>query len=371
MAAPTSDTNYATSTPVTAYGAMSGAQPATSSTTSTGQYAPLASLQTALSKYTTQTYSYPLNIGQGLSDTAQYPHVVKFYVNVPVSQQSLISSSATPGQTQTASSTASGTAFMSGGVSTVSSATTLLQPSTGQASAAYAQQQTRIASTVALYMPDTVSMSYDVGYEDTSLIDKTLFKVGQHAEDVAATIFGTGRSTTTFAQNILAAFQSTDKYPVEAKLQSEGISINPNVQLLFKAVGLRQFQFEFMFSPKSSDEADQVQGIVQLFKFHSAPEVAGSFDPIAEQTSGASNGLAFIIPSTFNIQFLYYNSDSGQWYENQNIHKIGQCVCESVTVDYAPNGWSTFKDGKPTQTRLTLQFKETNIITKSDVSLGY
>jgi hypothetical protein len=38
-----------------------------------------------------------------------------------------------------------------------------------------------------------------------------------------------------------------------------------------------------------------------------------------------------------------------------------------MNVDYAPFGWSTFEDGSPTNIRMTLQFMETEIVTKQRV----
>gem|GEM_PF-4468066 len=49
------------------------------------------------------------------------------------------------------------------------------------------------------------------------------------------------------------------------------------------------------------------------------------------------------------------------------VMTIQECVLESVSVDYAPNGWSAFNDGYPVQTTLSLQFKETQILTKKQV----
>ena len=43
------------------------------------------------------------------------------------------------------------------------------------------------------------------------------------------------------------------------------------------------------------------------------------------------------------------------------------CVLTNIQVDYAPNGWSAYNDGYPVETRLTLTFKETDIVTKSDI----
>jgi hypothetical protein len=46
------------------------------------------------------------------------------------------------------------------------------------------------------------------------------------------------------------------------------------------------------------------------------------------------------------------------------IYTVGDCVLESVSVDYAPNGWAAYNDGYPVQTRLTLSFRETQMLTK-------
>lgn len=49
------------------------------------------------------------------------------------------------------------------------------------------------------------------------------------------------------------------------------------------------------------------------------------------------------------------------------IMTINDCVLENVMIDYAPNGWAAYNDGYPIQTRLTLSFKETKIVTKEDI----
>ena len=50
------------------------------------------------------------------------------------------------------------------------------------------------------------------------------------------------------------------------------------------------------------------------------------------------------------------------------VFKVNDCVLENVNVDYAPNGWAAYNDGYPVQTRLTLQFKETQMLTKQHFS---
>ena len=69
---------------------------------------------------------------------------------------------------------------------------------------------------------------------------------------------------------------------------------------------------------------------------------------------------SYSLRSTFNIDLLYSGST------NPYLHRIGECVLESIAVDYAPNGWAAFEGGAPVQTRMTLQFKETTYLTKDD-----
>ena len=60
-----------------------------------------------------------------------------------------------------------------------------------------------------------------------------------------------------------------------------------------------------------------------------------------------------------------------------NIPKISTCVLTSMDVDYAPGGFSSYEipgenatvggTGMPVAIRLSLQFKETEIMTKSSI----
>jgi hypothetical protein len=98
--------------------------------------------------------------------------------------------------------------------------------------------------------------------------------------------------------------------------------------------------------------------IINKLKFHQAPEIASR-----------TGGRFLIPPSEFDIEFFYNG------FENPNIPKVSTCVLESIDVDYAPNGFSAYEvpgelgpveggTGMPTGIRMSLQFKETQIITK-------
>ena len=230
----------------------------------------------------------------------------------------------------------------------------------------------KIGTAITLYMPDTVNMTYGASYQEDNLSDYKLPFYGQLATDAWSQVTAPGKDMYSNLANVgpdaLAAAkgisikgQTIDSLvPIDVILQQKGLAINPQVQVLFKAVALRTFQFEFLFTPYSQQEAANVQEIIRAFKFHAAPEVgrpAGADNP--------ANAIFFVVPSTFLIDYQFNGKT------NENINKIGECVLESVTIDYATNGWVTFEDGSPVQTRMTLQFKEIEIVDKSKVDQGY
>ena len=101
--------------------------------------------------------------------------------------------------------------------------------------------------------------------------------------------------------------------------------------------------------------------IIKTLRFHSAPELQ-SFT-IGE---GALGIPTFIPPAEFDITF--YNGAT----ENLNVPRINTCVLERCEVDYAPSGgWSTFSNGQPIAARLSLAFREIEIIHKRRVVQGF
>lgn len=227
--------------------------------------------------------------------------------------------------------------------------------------------QKQISSTIMLYMPDTVNESYNLSYEEDNLTDYKFPRYGAIGKNAFESLdnFGSSASNKNLTVSALAALKEIPQasgIPTDLLLKGQGVAINPQVQLLFKAVSLREFQMDFLFSPKNQTESDNVQKIIQNFKYYSAPNLTG-----VQTTSDSNSGFFFTMPATFGINFINPTNDT----YNKYLHKFKNCVLQNINVDYAPNGFSTFTNGAPTQIRMTLQFKETEIVTKSDISGGY
>jgi len=227
----------------------------------------------------------------------------------------------------------------------------------------------RITDTVALYMPDTLAFTEAQTFDELrpggtlaagvlsagkSAIDSIL--QGQDAGAIAKEVVG---QVSPFILSGLAK-QAGGIFQV-AFSQAFGVVQNPMLELIYSSPSLRTFRFDFQFYPRDEKEAKEVQDIIQRLRFHQAPEVA----------QGGTNGFFLVPPSEFDISF-YYNGRI-----NPNIPKISTCVLTSMDVDYAPGGFSSYEipgenatvggTGMPVAIRLSLQFKETEIMTKSSI----
>ena len=139
--------------------------------------------------------------------------------------------------------------------------------------------------------------------------------------------------------------------------RSTGMAVNPNMELAFKSVPFRSFNFGYTFAPKNKKELNQVHKIIQLFRYHMSPSLVGT-------------AQFFAAPSQFVLTYMYRED------KNNYIPKIAKCVLETLDVDYSPGEkFTTLKqDGvgaSPQLIKMDMQFKEMSIITKDSIAKGF
>lgn len=309
---------------------------------------PLAALDS--DPYGISSLKYPRDVG---SDPRG--HYINFYINVAENSSYLKSGAYgtlpdTQGTTQR--NQAAYVASAGTGAQTLVSAQSLFQ----------VRKTKRIGGVVTLYMPETVNVQYGADWQSQSLTE-AVGTAGQAASLASSTINRISGNKT--SSGITAAWSELAGKVAEGTgyvgqgatdfaIFAAGFASNPQLEVLFKGTNMREFQFDFLFAPYDAEESKSVINIIKKFKFHQAPEVVVD-----------SVGRFFIPPSEFDIDFQYNGQTNG------NIHKIGTCVLTGMNVDYAPNGWSAFPDGTPTNIRMTLNFMETEIVTKQRVQEGY
>ena len=218
---------------------------------------------------------------------------------------------------------------------------------------------------ISLYMPDTLEANYNSHYTEMSLASdtgllQTIRELNQVAGDVGkaigtgnlrGAIMSLGKSASTDPAVIDLATKFANKLGVDigqlgsVLLKGQGYAINPQMQMLYQGISLREFTLSFIFTPKTETDSQTIDKILWIFKNYSLPTLtAGS------QTS--TDSLFLIPPAIFNVNFFNNNK------ENQYLPKYGDCALMDVGVNYAPNGWAAFDNGAPVQTTLSLHFKE-------------
>ena len=231
---------------------------------------------------------------------------------------------------------------------------------------------TRITDSIALYLPPNVADSTSAQYEDTPTgilgVAATDIVRGVKAfnEDDFELIGSLGGKA--LKETFQEILKNLGGGAVEALTGNEGAiplankvfgrADNPFVEVFFNTMNIRTFTYNFNFAPRNEEETMEIQQIIQLFRFHMAPDLQ------------EVNSRYLTLPSEFDIHYMYKAND-GQSYENDYYGRIGTCVLENVTTNYTPNGVKSFADGAPTQITMSLTFRETEVLTKEKINAGY
>ena len=234
----------------------------------------------------------------------------------------------------------------------------------------------RIKDSIALYLPANVTDTTQAGYDDspTGILGVGLNDILRVSEALGTT--GTVKDFEKAGQiggKLLKDF-ATDAFRRAGAAFAEGLTgaegaiplankvfgqaDNPFVEVFFNTMNVRTFTYNFNFAPRNEDETMEIQEIIQLFRFHMAPELQ------------AQNSRYLTLPSEFDIHYMYKAND-GNSYENDYYNRISTCVLENVSTNYTPNGVKSFADGAPTQITMSLSFRETETLTKEKINQGY
>jgi hypothetical protein len=219
-----------------------------------------------------------------------------------------------------------------------------------------------VTSAVALYMPAGINVQYKNGYEvEAAELSGDIFRTGGAMKDAETRtkafdaflkgfVGASGVYFKQIASGGLDMLGGGDLFRLSTK--NIGLAVNPRNEQYYNGPGFRSFSYTFDFYPKNAEEAYDVQKIVKLFKYHSSPAM--------EEAKTA--GRFFIAPSEFEIHYMFKDRP------NPHLHKVSRCVCTDVDVRYGPEAqFSTFDDGQPVTTQLTLNFTELEFITKEKI----
>jgi len=120
--------------------------------------------------------------------------------------------------------------------------------------------------------------------------------------------------------------------------RSSGAVINPNMELLFNGPTLRNFSFQFKFTPRFQKESQAVKSIIRTFKKNMAPR--------------KGKGTAMLkTPNVFQIRYV----GAAEKY----LNNIKLCALRNITTNFTADGnFTTYEDGAPISSTITLAFTE-------------
>ena len=234
------------------------------------------------------------------------------------------------------------------------------------------QEKTRptseLVKTIALYFPPSVQQTYNLTYNEQEISRQAAF-----AASVIQAFVGKGSLQDAFKSAVDPAMEG-----IKSVINQMGIGaldavapgaqalialnrgkvLAPKMEVMFENIGKRSFSYSFTFTPSSEQEANEVDKIIQAFRFHAAADYADDF------------GFELTIPDQFEIEYYTQNNTP-----NGYLHKIGTCVLESVDVTYGGEKMTWHETGPngapPTKTTMALSFKELMTVTKQAIEDGF
>jgi len=130
--------------------------------------------------------------------------------------------------------------------------------------------------------------------------------------------------------------------------RTEGMVMNPNMELLFGGPTLRTFTFNFKLSPRNNRESETIVKIIHHFKRSMAPKAEGPM-------------LFLRSPQTWRLTYKHKGGD------HKFLNKFKECAMTNCSVQYTDGGnYSTYEDGAMTTYGLGLTFQELEPIFQND-----
>ena len=171
-----------------------------------------------------------------------------------------------------------------------------------------------------------------------------------------------GVSTTDIKNNLRAALAGlavnqfgANVTPNTVMARSTGQILNSNKELLFNGTKLREFAFQFTFTPRDAGESEQARKIIRKMKQAMSPGMGKAYSESKKQA------LFLNSPKLFLLRYLKGGED------HPFLNSFKPCALTEFAVDYTGTGaYATYGDGTPVHMKVSMKFKETNPIYAED-----
>jgi hypothetical protein len=227
---------------------------------------------------------------------------------------------------------------------------------------------------VILYLPTNIAINDVVSYEEFDLgaigsIGLSGVQAGQGAFGALSRGVGqaTGSLAALFSGNVAdqrGARLAASRLAEQGNATVSGVVragtstvVNPNTINLFKSVRLREFTFTFRLIANSAREAQEIEDIVKFFRTTMYPDTI-NFDP-----DGLNVPIGYEFPDKFEITMRYNNEPVAV--------KILPSVLRSISTSLNNTAGIWYRDGKPAEVEIQLNFGEERTLNRNDIIEGY
>ena len=238
--------------------------------------------------------------------------------------------------------------------------------------AAFYEKTSGIPSVV-LYMPEDISTGYKANWSGKSFsnigrdimatagadLKNVPSNLGRTADDMLNQIIPNASTTLIQATISKITGESIDRNDILGS--TRGVILNPNVELLFGGIDLRNFQLNFKLVPRNQTEATMNKQIVNSFRKAMLPNFALG-NELNFSSSDATSRNYIKVPNVCKVSFMRGGS------LNTDVAQYKMCAITQVDVNYTPDGtYATYEGGEMVAVGLSLNFQETKLIFADEV----
>jgi hypothetical protein len=234
-------------------------------------------------------------------------------------------------------------------------------------------------SRIILYMPEDISAGYKANWsgKNFSNVGANLMQTAG-ATTVTSGMTELGNTINSGIENFVPIAGAQMVTAAIGKITGESISLdefigstrgvilNPNAELLFSGIDMRNFSLTYKLVPRNASEANHIESIIRTFKKAMLPSANSGAEAIKTAIDQKDFQANYIkVPDVVKVSFMR----GGQL--NPSVPQYKMCAITSVDVTYTPDGvYATTTDGRMVAYQLSLNFQETKLIFKEDIQPG-
>jgi len=214
---------------------------------------------------------------------------------------------------------------------------------------------------IQLYVPDEINSTSNVSYEAQGVgagaraAAEAVNRIGG-AQGFMGTIDAIGDSVMAGVTAAMTGLQNMmNNATGNVMFFMQGKAQNPMQEQMLKGVDFRTFTFNYIFYPKSQQEAQMINDIIYYFRTAMLPDTYPAMGGGGDDPSDIEG--FFNMPNVWDIQFGGPIADK--------VDGFLPCVLTKCDVNHTGGlKFSTYYDGQPIKTSISLDFAEIKILTQ-------